>query len=414
MSNHLRKFLRAATYRREVIDRFLDPSAPFWAQFHSVLGYTLRSSFLRDGLNGAHTLQRYAVSGERVTIQFAGEPCRINTYGNSFTQGAQVSDGETWQEVLAAHFCEPIRNFGIGGHGVYQAYRRLVEMEQTDLAAPCVILNIWGDDHLRSINAWRWLTYFRNWNTPAFDHLFHGNPWDHARLDPETGALLEVRNHFPNPDDLYKLADPDFVYESFHQDPIVRLLAGLEKPAEMDLDNLRALAHAVGVEDLDTSTVDAIHATAWKVYSVYGIAVSTRIIGKLNDFLTAHGKKLLVLLSYPDYMVREVCAGTPRSQTSLPDWHPPRFQEAIRARGIPVVDTLPVHLADFQTMRLSPGQYVNRYYVGHYNPLGNHFFAHAVRDTIKDWLDPKPPAYRNDGEAEVIRFQGYLPGTASS
>ena len=50
--------------------------------------------------------------------------CRINTYGDSFTQGSQVSDGETWQEILAAHMGEPVRNWGIGGHGVYQAYRR--------------------------------------------------------------------------------------------------------------------------------------------------------------------------------------------------------------------------------------------------------------------------------------------------
>ena len=41
--------------------------------------------------------------------------CRINTYGNSFTQCHQVSNGEAWQEDLAAHMGEPIRNFGMGG-----------------------------------------------------------------------------------------------------------------------------------------------------------------------------------------------------------------------------------------------------------------------------------------------------------
>jgi hypothetical protein len=42
--------------------------------------------------------------GERVMRNYATQPCRINTYGNSFTQCHQVSDDETWQEVLAAHF----------------------------------------------------------------------------------------------------------------------------------------------------------------------------------------------------------------------------------------------------------------------------------------------------------------------
>ena len=53
-------------------------------------------------------------------------PCRMNTYGDSFTQCHQVSDGETWQEYLAAHLGEPVRNFGVGGYGVYQAYRRML------------------------------------------------------------------------------------------------------------------------------------------------------------------------------------------------------------------------------------------------------------------------------------------------
>jgi hypothetical protein len=38
----------------------------------------------------------------------------------SFTQYHQVSDGETWQEYLAAHLGEPVGDFGIGlDTGVY-------------------------------------------------------------------------------------------------------------------------------------------------------------------------------------------------------------------------------------------------------------------------------------------------------
>jgi hypothetical protein len=50
---------------------------------------------------------------------YADKKCRINTYGDSFTQCHQVSDGETWQEYLAAHLGEPVRNFGMGGYGAY-------------------------------------------------------------------------------------------------------------------------------------------------------------------------------------------------------------------------------------------------------------------------------------------------------
>ncbi|MSU64618.1 MAG: SGNH/GDSL hydrolase family protein [Opitutus sp.] len=71
----------------------------------------------------------------------------MNTYGNSFTQCHQVSDGETRQEYLAAHLGEPIRNFGVGGYGVFQAFARLRRMEQTAVQSPYLIFNVYDDDH---------------------------------------------------------------------------------------------------------------------------------------------------------------------------------------------------------------------------------------------------------------------------
>lgn len=409
--DRLREFLHAATYRREAIDLFLDPAAACWAKFDPTLGYTLRSSFFRDGLHGSRTLQRYLPSGQRRMVNFHDQPCRINTYGNSFTQGAQVSDGETWQEVLAAHLCEPIRNFGVGGHGVYQAWRRLQQMEETDLAAPYLIFNIWGDDHLRSVNAWRWLTYFREWNKADLDPLFHSNPWDHARLCPESGELVEIRNLFPNPEDLYQLTDPEFVHETFRNDPIVRLLVSLEDPSQPDHESCGELARSAGWSPLDFSTPERARETLWNVYHAYGLAVTVKVLEKLQGFVERKGGKLLVVLTYPDYTVREVCAGIPRSDTSLPDWHPPAFQDGLRERGLRVMDTLPLHEADFATMRLTPGEYISRYYIGHYNPLGNHFLAHGIRGSVVDWLDPKPPAYRDGEDGSEFRFTGYLPGS---
>src|SRR5262249_16347034 len=101
-------------------------------------------------------------------INYAHEPCRLNAYGDSFTEGVQVSDGETWCEYLAAHLGEPVRNFGIGGYGVYQAYRRMLRQEATATTAEHLILNIWGlDDHLRSIDAWRWLRFGSTWRAPG-------------------------------------------------------------------------------------------------------------------------------------------------------------------------------------------------------------------------------------------------------
>lgn len=120
-------------------------------KFDSELGYLPVDSVFRDGIDGSSSVYRYETTRERKRINYRDRPSRINTYGNSFTHGAQVSDGETWQEYLAAHFGEPIRNFGVSGYGVYQAFARLRRVEQTEVDAPYLIFNIFDDDHQRSI-----------------------------------------------------------------------------------------------------------------------------------------------------------------------------------------------------------------------------------------------------------------------
>ena len=138
---------------REVIETFLDPERYSWAQFDSELGYILGRYLPFDGIDGSFTISTAQENGARTARMYTDRPCRINTYGNSFTQCHQVSDGETWQEYLAAHLGEPIRNFGMGGYGVYQSYRRMLREEKTKLGAEYVLLYVWGDDHLR--NLWR-------------------------------------------------------------------------------------------------------------------------------------------------------------------------------------------------------------------------------------------------------------------
>ena len=67
-------------------DRFLDEHAYNWAVFDPALGYTLKSSTMRDGVDGSYTLTHYGPGGERHMVNYARRPCRINIYGDSFTQ----------------------------------------------------------------------------------------------------------------------------------------------------------------------------------------------------------------------------------------------------------------------------------------------------------------------------------------
>jgi len=52
---------------------------------------------------------------------------------------------------------------------------------------------------------------------------------------------------------------------------------------------------------------------------------------------------------------------------------------------------------------------MKRYYIGHYSPAGNHFFAYALKDMLIEWLEPKTISY-SDPTTQQINFKGYLPG----
>jgi hypothetical protein len=53
-------------------------------------------------------------------------------------------------------------------------------------------------------------------------------------------------------------------------------------------------------------------------------------------------------------------------------------------------------------------EYLKQYFIGHYNPRGNHLFAYSIKDMVVQWLDPKPITYRKP-DPQAIDFIGYLP-----
>ena len=67
-----------------------------------------------------------------------------------------------------------------------------------------------------------------------------------------------------------------------------------------------------------------------------------------------------------------------------------------------------VHARDFKDFGGSLEDYRKRYFIGHYSPHGNHFFAFAIKRQIVEWLDPKPITYQ-PGDQRWIDFRGYLP-----
>ena len=394
-------YVRANVPAKKEIDIFLNEMS--WAKFDPDVGYTLGSYMPRDGIDGSSTFSTSQADGTRTSFLYKGQPCRINTYGNSFTQCHQVSDGEAWQEYLAGHLGEPIRNFGMGGFGVYQAYRRMIREEQTDKGAKYVMLYVWGDDHLRSLLRCRYML-IGPWNRSQDDkegvgRMFHGNFWSNIEMNLESGELEEHASRISDADKLYQMADPDWMVENLGDDLALQMSVyargGIRNIDVPRLERLAAhLGHSLKVIKGKVSRGDVS-----ALLDAYSFAATKAILLKARAFTEKHDKELLVILLDPYRVTRVLLEGGERYDQEIVDF--------LAEHEFNVFDMNLVHQEDFKSFRLTPSEYFARYFIGHYSPAGNHFFAYSLKNKVVDWLEPKPLPYR-ETKQKIIDFRGYL------
>ena len=264
-----------------MIDRFL--RGPSWAKFDPELGYVLGNDLPSDGSDGSATISTTGPDGARTSFLYAGKPCRINTYGDSFTQCHQVSDGETWQEALAAHLGEPIRNFGMGGYGAYQAYRRMVREESTDHDAEYLIFYVWGDDHIRSLLRCRHALIYEGWDDRG-GRMFHNNFWPNLEIDLNTGRFVERENLLPTPASLYQMTDPQWLVDHL-KDDLALQLAAFKMGSIRDLDRPPIDRLAAHLDfPLDWTRESTLRTQAGALLDRYSLRATRVILNKARTF----------------------------------------------------------------------------------------------------------------------------------
>jgi len=288
----------------------------------------------------------------------------------------------------------------MGGFGVYQAYRRLIRREIADSDSKYVILYMWGDDYVRSVFRCRYATYYTNWNDYG-GHMFHGNFWSNIEMDLDKGVLVEKESRISKREELYNMTDPDFMYENLKDDLMVQLhlMAGNMVNADIDDKGFRRLAEILGIPGIDFSSQESMQRTANNLKNKYSFKATKYILGKTGDFCKKHDKNLLLIHFDPYGVLRPMIRGEARYDQEVMDF--------INDSGFRFFDMNSVHVEDYKKFNLSLEEYMQRYFIGHYNPSGNHFFAYALKDTLVDWLDPKPITYQQ-GDEKLIRFKGYL------
>ena len=392
------EYLRKSAVPRGVINRFL--RGPSWARFDPELGYVLGNFLPTDGIDGSATISSARPDGARTSFMYAGRPCRINTYGDSFTQCHQVSDGETWQEYLAAHLGEPIRNFGMGGYGAYQAYRRMVREERTDHGAKYLIFYVWGDDHIRSLLRCRHALIYPWWDDQG-GRMFHNNFWPHLELDLQTGQFVEKENLLRTPESLARMCDPEWMVEHLKDDLALQLYAfKLGSIRDLDQQPIDRLAARLDYP-MNWGDRASLRSQAGGLLDRYSLRATRLVLEKASRFASENGKKLMVVLFDPSRALEEMRQGKRRYDQEIVDY--------LAAGGFNVFDMNEVHLRDYRRSPLPYGEYLKQFFIGHYNPRGNHFFAYSIKGKVVEWLDPRPITYRQ-ADPDSVDFGGYLPG----
>jgi len=382
-SGQMREYLESILYTPQEVEEWISGKVlPYGKTYDSLVGYVHSDGKYRDGIDGS--IVTYSHPGPRRMMLYADKPCRINTYGNSFTHCDQVNDGETWQEVLAAHLCEPVRNFGVSGISVYQAFLRM-KKEETRTPANYIILNIFDDDHYRNLISWR--------NIDAGEVLgarsgvtYPTVPY--VKVNPSTGEYMEYANPCPSRESVFQLCDANWVYETFKDDFVLKVVLARknirQNTPEKSYVEIMDLAHQHGME-VHIDSPEMLSQTVESLYTRAGLFATTRIVEKMEEFAAAHHKKILYVLSFGTGNVAKVMRGQRRFDY--------QFVEFLRERKLPYVDLLEAHLTDFATFNMSIEDYLARYWIGHYNPLGNFFTAFSFKDKLVEMLEPKPISY---------------------
>ena len=290
-----RAYLKSILYTRKQLEDWISGRATLGEAYDSQLGWLFADRRVKHGVDGSISTYRY--SGARRTIMYGGNSCRINTYGNSFTHCDQVSDGETWQEVLAAHLCEPLRNFGVGGYSVYQAYLRM-KREETRTPSQYIIFNIYDDDHYRNLHGWR---NIRLGYTTGMWPAVVGSTMPYVAVNPATGRFAEFGNPCPTPESIHNLSDLDWVFERFKDDFVLKIVLAQRHLGKNSLqasyDLFEMLAREHGLE-ISIDNPEELRQTAQMLYTRAALFATMRIVEQIEQFASAQEKQLLFVLSY--------------------------------------------------------------------------------------------------------------------
>lgn len=366
------EYLKETVPTREQIERFvskkyhkgIEENNRGWTSDPD-LGFVLKDSIRHDGIDETLTYYHYDTHGSRVSPNFQNQRARIQSYGNSFTHCDQVNDEETWQEYLGGFIGERIENYGVGGFSVYQAYLRMLKTQEKH-PSEYIIFNIYSDDHFRNLDSIRGRIRQKTITPCSF-------PIPYLKVNLEENICSEVKHAFKSDEDYYKLIDEKHYADTYLNDDILNLLMQLRGDQEDKKTNIEI---ALGFSSIHSSDQSVEH------YQETALFSTIQIIGWLEDYVEKNNKKLMLVLSYPSTDIKSELLGKKKWDQTLIDH--------LEDKPYPVINLRDEHVKDFERFNLEIDDYLDLYFIGHYNPKGNYFSSEKLKGQVIDWLNPKP------------------------
>jgi len=343
--------------------------------FDADLGWVLCDAVRGRSVDGSKGFYSYEKDGARKVVNFPEKKCRVHTYGNSFTHCDQVSDAETWQEYLAGHLQEPIRNYGVGGYGVYQAYLRMLKVEK-ESPAEYIILNIWDDDHYRNLDSWRSIRFGQR--------TCCGFTLPYLKVDVAADECEQMPNVCQAAEEVYKLRDEEFVWDTFKNDPVLGMvMAARGDRAKME-ELIEPVAVSFGIPEERISDVNAAKKIK-EVHTAAALFATRNVVTWTEEFVRKTGSKLMIMLSFGQGNMIAALQGRVGFDKTFTDW--------LKGKKYPVIDMREAFREEYNESKLDPYKFARKYYIGHHNPAGNFFTAWAIKDKLVEWFEPKPAPY---------------------
>jgi hypothetical protein len=220
------------------------------------------------------------------------------------------------------------------------------------------------------------------------DRLFFAGPrftMPYVRVNVGQDRCIAADNLLRKPEDVLKLCDEKFVWETFKDDPVlkVKLSAAHENLAPQLVDAVEA---AFGFPKAPDGEKNAARRIAAR-YTEAALFSSQHIVDWFEQYAAKTGKKLFLVLSFGRITLKDELEGKPRFDQSFLDW--------LKKKPFPVLDMRDAFQAEYKNYQGDLKKFLDRYFHGHHTPAGNFFTALALKDQLLKWLDPLPIPYQS-------------------